>query len=45
MYHQPMNTETNMWGATSSHVRQFNVTYLSTLDWRRMEFVSKLNIR
>ena len=44
MYHQPMDIETNIWGATRTHVRRFNVTFPTALDWRNMGFVSKVSV-
>jgi len=40
MYHRPMDVESIMWGATRTHVRQWNVTYPTSMDWRDMGFVT-----
>ena len=42
MYHRTMDVDSNIWGATRIHARQFNMTIPTALDWRDMGFVSKV---
>ena len=40
-----MDPDANVWGATQTHVRRFNITFPSCLDWRDMGFVSKVSCK
>ena len=39
-----MDPEANLWGARQTHIKRFNVTYPSSLDWRDMGFVTKVSV-